>query len=42
MRRWIHIERIDPAAGDLLFGSVATGLFELVWNYKKVGGKLLL
>ena len=32
---------MSNTAGDLLFGRVAVGLFELVWNYKIVGGKLL-
>ena len=32
---------LSNAAGDLLFGSVATRLSEFVWNYKTVGGKLL-
>ena len=32
---------MSNAAGDLLFGRVATGLSELVWSYKTVGGKLL-
>ena len=32
---------LSNASGDLLLGRVATGLSELVWNYKTVGGKLL-
>ena len=32
---------LSNAAGDLLFGSVATRLSEFVWNCKIVGGKLL-
>ena len=32
---------LSNAAGDLLFGRVATKLSEFVWNYKTVGGKPL-
>ena len=32
---------LSNAAGGLLFGRVVTGLSELVWSYKTVGGKLL-
>ena len=28
------------AAGDIMFGWVLTALFESVWNYITVGGKL--